>query len=67
MTTPDRTPFGDAAEADLVDQQIPVVDGDQESWGDPQVVGDHRDWQASEADLIEQATAVPDEESGFDR
>jgi len=66
MTTPESTPFGDAAEADVVEQRTPVVDGEDGSVEDPQVVGDRRDWQASEADLIEQATAVPDDDSDFD-
>lgn len=67
MTTPDSSPFGHAAEADLVEQRTPVDDVDDESWRDAQRVGDDRDWQASEADLIEQATAVPDDDPGFDR
>ncbi|PRC42985.1 hypothetical protein C6A85_000000107670 [Mycobacterium sp. ITM-2017-0098] len=67
MTTPDRSPIGDAPEADVVEQRIPVDDSDEDSWRDTQRVGDDRDWQASEADLIEQATAVPDDEPEFDR
>jgi hypothetical protein len=67
MTTPDRGPIGDATEADVVEQSIPVDDTDDESWPDAQRVGDDRDWQASEADLIEQAVAVPEDDSGFDR
>lgn len=65
MTTPDRSPLGDAADADVAEQRTPVVD--EEALLDPQSVGDGRDWQASEADLIEQATAVPDDDSEFDR
>ncbi len=67
MTTPDRSPFGDAAEADVVEQRIPVDDVDEDSWRDAQRVGDDLDWQAGEADLIEQATPVPEDEPGFDR
>ena len=67
MTTPDRSPLGDAAEADVVEQSISVDDVDEDSWRDTQRVAEDRDWQASEADLIEQATAVPDEDPEFDR
>lgn len=67
MTTPDRSPIGDAAEADVAEQRTPVGDVDEESWRDVERVGDDRDWQASEADLIEQATPVPDDETEFDR
>ncbi len=67
MTTPDRDPIDDASEADVVEQSIPVDDADEDSWPEAQRVGDDRDWQASEADLIEQAAAVPEDETGFDR
>jgi hypothetical protein len=67
MTTPDRSPLGDAADADVAEQRTPVDAVDGEELLDPQRVGDGRDWQASEADLIEQATAVPDDDSEFDR
>jgi hypothetical protein len=67
MTTPDRSPLGDAPEADVVDQSTPVADGDEESWADAAQIGEDRGWQASEADLIEQAIPVPEDESEFDR
>lgn len=68
MTTPGRSPLGDAAEADVADQHRPVVDIDEESsWGDTAHVAADRDWQASEADLIDQAIGVPDDESDFER
>jgi len=65
MTTPD--PLSDATEADVVEQLTPVdaaQDGD-DTWRDAARVAG-RDWQASEADLIEQAIDVPDDDE-FDR
>lgn len=67
MTTPDGSPIGDAAEADVAEQRSPVDDVDEDSWPEAERVGDDRDWQASEADLIEQATPVPDDDPEFDR
>lgn len=67
MTTPDRNQFGEAAEADVVEQLTPAADVDDESWPDAERVGTERDWQASEADLIEQSIPVPEDESEFDR
>lgn len=67
MTTPDRNPLGDAAEADVAEQLQPVADADEDTWRDAERVSGDRDWQASEADLIEQAIEVPDDESEFDR
>ena len=68
MTTPQRPAFGDdAPEADVVEQQIPVDVSDEDVWRDAARVTTARDWEASEADLIEQAIAVPDDEAEFDR
>ena len=67
MTAPDRSPLGEADDADAADQRRPVDDTDQDAWQDAAQVGADRDWQASEADLIEQAIAVPDDDAGFDR
>ncbi|NVN48358.1 hypothetical protein [Mycolicibacterium hippocampi] len=70
MTTPDPSPLGDAAEADvadLADQHRPIDDVDSDAWPDAQRVSSDRDWQASEADLIEQAIEVPLDESEPDR
>ena len=58
MTTPDRSPYRDvpdASEADLAEQQRAVSDVDEDSWQDAQRVSLDRDWQANEADLVEQA------------
>ena len=65
MTTPDRSPLGDAAEADVVEQLTPVTgaDGD-DTWRDVERVSGDRE--ASEADLIDQAIEVPDDDE-FDR
>ena len=71
MTTPDPSPFGDAAEADVVEQQTPLVDVEDPEGGawrdDSERVADDRDWEANEADLIEQAIDVPDDDADFDR
>ena len=70
MTTPDPSPLGDATEADvadLADQHRAVDDVDADAWPDAQRVAADRDWQADEADLIEQAIAVPLDESEPDR
>ena len=64
MTTPDPNPLGEAAEADVVDEHLSI---DEDAWSDAQRVSADRDWQASEADLIEQAIAVPEEEAERDR
>ncbi|ABM13829.1 MULTISPECIES: hypothetical protein [Mycolicibacterium] len=68
MTTPDPGQLGDAAEADVAEQLTPIDDVvDEDTWNDTQRVGEERDWQASEADLIEQSLAVPDDDAEFDR
>jgi hypothetical protein len=55
MTNPESTAFGEeTAEA-------------EDTWQEAARVTRARDWEASEADLIEQAIAVPDDESEFDR
>lgn len=63
MTTPEQSALNDAAEADVVEQRQAIGDYDDDAWLDTQRVSEDRDWQASEADLIEQATAVPVDES----
>jgi hypothetical protein len=68
MTNPEGAAFGDdAAEADVVEQRIPIDVSDEDTWQDAARLTGVRDWEASEADLIEQAIAVPDDESEFDR
>ncbi len=68
MTNPDGTEFGDdAPEADVVEQLIPIEVSDEDTWRDAARVTSARDWEASEADLIDQAIAVPDDDSEFDR
>jgi hypothetical protein len=68
MTNPDGGAFGDdAPEADVVEQLIPVDVRDEDTWQDAARVTSARDWEANEADLIEQAIAVPDDDSEFDR
>jgi hypothetical protein len=65
MTNPEFG--GDAPEADVAEQLIPIDVSDEDTWRDAARVASARDWEASEADLIEQAIAVPDDESDFDR
>ena len=68
MTNPVGSEFGDdAPEADVVEQLIPIDVSDEDKWRDAARVTSARDWEASEADLIEQAIAVPDDDSEFDR
>jgi hypothetical protein len=68
MTNPDGGGIGDdAPEADVVEQLIPIDVSDEDTWRDAARVASARDWQASEADLIDQAIAVPDDDSEFDR
>lgn len=68
MTTPDRDPLPDAAEADLVEQLTPAAaDADDDTWRDAERVSGDRDVEANEADLIEQAIEVPDDDADFDR
>lgn len=71
MTTPDRGPFGEAPEADVAEQLRPVGpptdDVDENTWPDAERVAADRDWQASEADLIEQTIDVPEDDAEFDR
>jgi hypothetical protein len=68
MTNPGGRVFGeDTPEADVMEQLIPVDVSDEDTWQDAARVTTARDWEASEADLIEQAIAVPDDDSEFDR
>ncbi len=68
MTHPEGSTFGDdAPEADVVEQLIPIDAGDEDAWGDALSVTTARNWEADEADLIEQAIAVPEDDSEFDR
>jgi hypothetical protein len=68
MTNPVGSEFGDdAPEADVVEQLIPIDVTDEDTWRDAARVASARDWEASEADLIDQAIAVPDDDSEFDR
>ncbi len=56
----------DAPEADVAEQLTPVVDaGEDDTW--QAALADARDREANEADLIEQAIAVPDDDSEFER
>ena len=60
MTNPDGLSLGDdTPEADVVEQLIPVEDGDEDEWLEASRVTSAKDWEASEADLIDQAIVVP--------
>jgi hypothetical protein len=68
MTNFGGNAFGDdAPEADVVEQLIPVEVSDEDTWLDAEGVASARDWEASEADLIDQAVVVPHDDSEFDR
>ncbi|MEH3143651.1 MAG: hypothetical protein PGN37_26640 [Mycobacterium kyogaense] len=74
MTRPQDDPFDDAPEADVAEQRVPADPADAAddaaddaaydeaadgAWRDVDRVAGERDWQASEADLIEQTIDVP--------
>ncbi|MFG1932759.1 hypothetical protein ACGFK1_19265 [Mycobacterium sp. NPDC048908] len=44
-----------------------IAFGDDDAWLEADRVKRERGWDANEADVIEQAIAVPDDESEFDR
>ncbi len=69
MTNPDGLPLGDdTPEADVVEQLIPVEDSDEDRWAEAPRVTSAKDWEASEADLIDQAIVVPlPDDPDFDR
>jgi hypothetical protein len=68
MTNPQGSAFGDdAPEGDVVEQLIPVDVSDEDTWRDAARATRARGWEASEADLIDQAVTVPDDDSEFDR
>jgi hypothetical protein len=68
MTNADGREFDDdAPEADVAEQLHPVDVRDEDTWRDAARVATARDWEANEADLIEQAIAVPEDDSDFDR
>jgi hypothetical protein len=68
MTEPGGRVFDDdAPEADAAEQQMPVDVDDEDTWRDVERVTSARDLDASEADLIDQAIAVPSDDSEFDR
>jgi hypothetical protein len=69
MTNPDGLAFGDAPEADVAEQRIPVIADDDDTWRDAARITAARDWDGSEADLVEQALEVPmsEDDADFDR
>lgn len=70
MTNPDGLEFTEAApEADVAEQRVPVAPDEPDTWTDATRITEARDWDASEADLVEQALEVPlpDDEADFDR
>ena len=68
MTSPGGSGFrDDAPEADVVEQLIPIDVADEDTWRDARRVTSARGWEANEADLIEQAIDVPDDDWEFDR
>ena len=68
MTSPDGNELSDdASEADVAEQLSPVEVSDEDPWREVARVTGARGSEASEADLIEQAIVVPDDDSEFDR
>ena len=68
MSRPDGPSFGEETpEADFVEQLIPVEADDEDTWQEAVRVTSAREGDANEADLIDQAIAVPDDDLDFDR
>ena len=68
MTNTEGVAFGEAVpEADVAEQLIPVTPEDPDTWRDAARITGARDWEGSEADLVEQAIEVPLAEDDFDR
>ncbi|WP_326546563.1 hypothetical protein QGN32_23585 [Mycolicibacterium sp. ND9-15] len=60
MTEPDDLAFGEAIpEADVADQRVPADPDDEDTWQDAAAISAERKWEATEADLIDQAIEVP--------
>jgi hypothetical protein len=68
MTRPDGLSISEETpEADVAEKLIPVeADDEADTWQDADHVTTATGWHANEADLIEQAIAVPDDDD-FDR
>jgi hypothetical protein len=67
MTTHGGAVDDHAPEADVVEQLIPIDAREEDTWREAARVSSARDWEATEADLIEQAIAVPVDDFEFDR
>ena len=67
MTDPEGGFDAEAPEEDVVEQLIPVDTDDEEGGLEDVRVSLSRDWDASEADLIDQSIAVPLADDDFDR
>ncbi len=68
MTRPGGPDSGEPApEADVAEQRTPVDAADDDTWRDADHITEEREWEASEADLIEQAIEVPLTDDDFDR
>jgi len=67
MTKPGGEFGDDAPEADVIEQLRSTDVSEEDTWRDAARVASARDWEANEADLIEQAIAVPDDDAEFDR
>ncbi|MGV0836422.1 hypothetical protein [Mycolicibacterium thermoresistibile] len=60
MTSSGGEVFDEKPETDVADQEIPVTDdGEEDTWSEAARIAQRRDWDANEADLIEQAIAAP--------
>ena len=54
-------------EADVAAQRVPAQPSEEDAWRDTTLITSVRGGEASEADLIEQAIEVPDDDIDFDR
>lgn len=69
VTNPEGLTFGDETpEGDVADQSIPATDGDgeEDTWAEAARISQRRDWEANEADLVDQAIVAPLPEDGDD-
>lgn len=67
MTSSGGEVFDEKPERDVADQVIPVTDdGEQDTWTEAARIAQRRDWDANEADLIDQAIVAPLPEDELD-
>ncbi|EHI10980.1 hypothetical protein KEK_20358 [Mycolicibacterium thermoresistibile ATCC 19527] len=67
VTSSDGEVFDEKSETDVADSAIPVThDAEEDTWTEAARISQRRDWDANEADLIDQAIVAPLPEDEFD-